>query len=66
MAPAPWTEDAILARYRFTNPWRASDRASQFLIRDVIYSGCGLPAEDVLVAYRAVPAVLTASDVAGD
>jgi hypothetical protein len=36
--PAPWTDDQILARYKFTNPWRASDRVSQFLIRDVIYS----------------------------
>ena len=35
--PAPWTDDPILARYKFTNPWRASDRVSQFLIRDVIY-----------------------------
>jgi hypothetical protein len=35
--PAPWTDDEILARYKFTNPWRASDRVSQFLIHDVIY-----------------------------
>jgi hypothetical protein len=35
--PPPWTEDAILRRYKFTNAYRASDRVSQFLIRDVIY-----------------------------
>lgn len=35
----PWTEDSILARYKFTNAYRASDRVSQYLIRNVIYSG---------------------------
>jgi hypothetical protein len=33
----PWTTDSILARYRFTNAYRASDRVSQYLIRNVIY-----------------------------
>jgi hypothetical protein len=33
----PWTEDPILLTYRFTNAYRASDRVSQFLIRDVQY-----------------------------
>lgn len=33
----PWTADPILASYRFTNPYRASDRVSQFLIREVQY-----------------------------
>lgn len=47
-APQPWTDDAILARYKFTNAWRASDRVSQFLIRDVIYAHPQLSAEDVL------------------
>lgn len=36
---APWTEDAILAKYRFTNVYRAADRVSQYLIRNVIYEG---------------------------
>lgn len=44
----PWTADPILARYKFTNAWRASDRASQFLIREVIYEDPELPAEDML------------------
>lgn len=35
--PAPWTADPILAEYKFTNAYRASDRVSQYLIRDVIY-----------------------------
>ena len=33
----PWTADRILARYRFTNAYRVSDRVSQFLVRDVQY-----------------------------
>lgn len=37
--PPPWTNDPVLAAYRFTNAYRASDRASQFLIRDVQYAG---------------------------
>lgn len=46
--PRPWTTDPILARYKFTNPWRASDRASQFLIKDVIYAQANAAPEDVL------------------
>jgi len=34
---APWTADPILARHRFTNAYRAADRVSQYLIREVIY-----------------------------
>jgi alpha-glutamyl/putrescinyl thymine pyrophosphorylase clade 1 len=37
--PAPWTTDTILQRYKFCNTFRASDRVSQFLIRNVIYDG---------------------------
>jgi hypothetical protein len=33
----PWTADPILATYRFTNAYRASDRVSQYLIREVQY-----------------------------
>jgi hypothetical protein len=35
--PGPWTDDSILSNYRFTNAYRASDRVSQFLIREVQY-----------------------------
>lgn len=33
----PWTEDDILSVHKFTNAYRASDRTSQFLIKNVIY-----------------------------
>ena len=36
---APWTDDQILSQFKFTNAYRASDRVSQFLIKEVIYSG---------------------------
>ena len=35
----PWTADPILSRYKFTNAYRASDRVSQYLIRNIIYKG---------------------------
>jgi thymidylate kinase len=35
--PKPWTDDPILSTFKFTNAYRASDRASQYLIRNVIY-----------------------------
>ena len=33
----PWTSNAVLTTYKFTNAYRASDRASQYLIRHVIH-----------------------------
>jgi hypothetical protein len=39
------TSDSILKSFRFTNAYRASDRVSQFLIRNVIYSGEQSPQE---------------------
>jgi len=33
---APWTADPILQTYKFVNVYRASDRVSQYLIRNVI------------------------------
>ncbi len=33
----PWTDDPILRNYRFTNTYRAADRVSQYLIREVQY-----------------------------
>ena len=35
---SPWTDDEIIQKYKFTNAYRASDRVSQFLIRNVIYN----------------------------
>ncbi|MCA8343890.1 nucleotide kinase domain-containing protein [Burkholderia cepacia] len=41
----PWSNDPILNEYKFTNAYRASDRVSQFLIRNVIYDGSQEPDE---------------------
>lgn len=35
----PWSNDPILNTYKFTNAYRASDRVSQYLIKNVIYKG---------------------------
>lgn len=45
--PPPWTDDPVLAAWRFTNAFRAADRVSQFLIREVIYAGDQAPSEVV-------------------
>ena len=37
--PPPWTDDPVIARHKFTNAYRVSDRVSQYLIRHVIYDG---------------------------
>jgi hypothetical protein len=37
--PPPWTKDRVLLRHRFTNAYRAADRVSQYLIRNVAYAG---------------------------
>ncbi|WP_367270243.1 nucleotide kinase domain-containing protein [uncultured Eubacterium sp.] len=34
----PWTTDKVLQKYKFTNAYRASDRISQYLIKNIIYS----------------------------
>ena len=41
----PWTADPILASYRFTNCYRATDRVSQYLIKEVVYRGDQDPIE---------------------
>jgi alpha-glutamyl/putrescinyl thymine pyrophosphorylase clade 1 len=47
----PWTQDPILARYKFCNAYRAADRVSQYLIGNVIYDEPSrtLPAEDTFM-----------------
>jgi hypothetical protein len=40
---APWSSDPIIQKYRFTNVYRASDRVSQYLIRDVQYAADASP-----------------------
>jgi alpha-glutamyl/putrescinyl thymine pyrophosphorylase clade 1 len=49
--PRPWTTDPIIAEYKFTNSYRASDRVSQFLIRRVIYRD-DLPTSGSEVLFR--------------
>jgi hypothetical protein len=41
----PWTNDKILNEYKFTNVYRAADRVSQYLIKNVIYKGSQKPEE---------------------
>lgn len=36
--PPPWTNDPILLKHKFTNAYRASDRVSQYFIRNVLYA----------------------------
>lgn len=43
--PPPWTDDAILQEYRFTNAYRAADRVSQYMIRNIAYAGDPNPQE---------------------
>ena len=35
----PWTNDPILEDFRFTNVYRISDRVTQYLVKEVQYSG---------------------------
>lgn len=35
----PWSKDVVLQRFKFTNAYRAADRTTQYLIRNVIYKG---------------------------
>lgn len=37
--PPPWTKDGVLQKFKFTNAYRILDRVSQYLVRNVIYSG---------------------------
>ena len=41
----PWTNDNILRLFKFTNAYRAIDRVSQYLIKEVIYNGDQAPNE---------------------
>lgn len=53
--PAPWTNDPILAHYKFCNVFRATDRVSQFLINHVIYTDQSRTSDDQLfqiIAFR--------------
>lgn len=45
------TDDPVLRQYKFTNAYRASDRVSQYLIRNVIYRD-DLPNDSVNIFFR--------------
>lgn len=52
---APWTDDAILQTFKFCNVFRAADRVSQYMIKNVCYHDESCTAEDRLfqiVAFR--------------
>ncbi|KAH7916180.1 hypothetical protein BJ138DRAFT_1076001 [Hygrophoropsis aurantiaca] len=49
--PAPWTDNEVLNTHRFCNVYRVLDRASQYLIREVIEKGSQEPVE---VIFRVV------------
>lgn len=44
----PWTDDPILQEYKFCNAYRASDRVSQYLLKNVIYNGHKYSNEDMI------------------
>jgi hypothetical protein len=50
-SPTQVTADPILSVYKFTNAYRASDRVSQYLIRNVIYRD-DLPKDETNVFFR--------------
>lgn len=52
---APWTDDPILQKYKFCNVFRATDRVSQYMIREVCYHTEDCTPEDRLmqiIAFR--------------
>lgn len=58
----PWTDDPILQKFKFCNVYRAADRVSQYLIREVAY---GDPSDDIrdrafqIVAFRTFSNIAT-------
>lgn len=52
-APQPWARNSVLSTYKFTNAYRASDRVSQYLIRNVIYRE-DLPSSSTEVFFRII------------
>jgi hypothetical protein len=60
--PHPWTNDPILQTYKFCNVYRAADRVSQFLIREVAYNPQPAAAADrifQIIAFRMFSKVQT-------
>lgn len=64
----PWTDNPILARYKFCNVFRAADRVSQYLIREVAYGSEHESDEDrafQIVAFRHFSNIATWNSVVG-
>lgn len=60
--PAPWSDDPILQVYKFCNVFRASDRVSQYMIRNVAYAGDAGSTDDLIfqiVAFRTFSNIAT-------
>ncbi len=60
--PGPWTDDSILREFKFCNVFRAADRVSQYMIRDVCYHGEPCSEEDRLfqvTAFRTFSKIAT-------
>ncbi|WP_187432476.1 nucleotide kinase domain-containing protein [Agromyces mariniharenae] len=60
--PWPWTSDPILRAYKFCNVFRAADRVSQYMIRNVAYRDDDSSAQDRLfqiVAFRTFSNIAT-------
>ena len=58
----PWTDDLILQEYKFCNVFRAANRVSQYMIREVCYHEEPCSAEDRLfqiVAFRTFSKIQT-------
>jgi hypothetical protein len=60
--PWPWSDDPILREYKFCNVFRAADRVSQYMIRDVCYHDELCTPEDRLfqiIAFRTFSKIAT-------
>lgn len=60
--PGPWTDDPILSTYKFCNVFRAADRVSQYLIRDVCYTDVDVDDDDLafqITAFRTFSNIAT-------
>jgi hypothetical protein len=60
--PGPWADDPILQEYKFCNVFRAADRVSQYMIREICYHTEPCSPEDRLfqiVAFRAFSKIET-------
>jgi hypothetical protein len=58
----PWTDDQILQTYKFCNVYRAADRVSQYMIRNVCYSDDDITEADrvfQIVAFRTFSNIAT-------